>query len=473
MFHFSGPAVQEIWRVTVVQWTFAISFPFIVCLLSSCPQTWHPFAHYPTYVWLPFFALVGWSLYREAKCFIWVVYTQALYCAPFRIFGFQVTFHAWMVFMLLLGLASHADIVTNGLFLSKILKTVDCDRPTTRTIQRIWASVIEESLVSDLPGFDRIKTLLLLSWGIMFLQPLLAFLAAYPCKGVRKTNYNRGVGPDAPNEGEMNGYVTLCSWMQQCAGSDKKVHHADVLKWVAVVNRMVSITDRTLLWTIQRGKQMLEKAKANEGPQKQEGIARVYDMLSREFSFNLYRLLLVNLFEKSCMLEAQTTIFAISRCMMPPGLEYRIDPQMLLSVLLSFLTFFKTIADAVEQLFLIRSFWLEIAEEDTTRCYLIPMQFFWTGWQLEWHLARYGCEPVEGLPGPAEDILRKRRRLYLLSSGFLLVALLLVWVFLHCCFKFVMAFVCTHSLWNIPTFRQEPHMDYKGCVDLSRFLGYG
>jgi len=453
MFHFAGPAILSVGPVTVIQWGFAIIFPFVVCWVSSCPEGAQPFAHYPFQVWWPFFVVVVVSMLLEWKGLLWILYVLAGYLAPFKIFfGFRVNIGTWLGLMATMSLVTHLDIATNGLFLAKILKTIwHCHTPTTRAVQDIWWLVIEESSVKNIPGFHRIDFILLISWGVMLFQPLLCFLYCYPLKHPWNTNYEVGVGGADRTKGEMNGYKT--PWV--CCSRDK-LHHADVLKMVAVVNRMVSMTDKSLQWSLARSKEELAK-KDNI-----EGWTRAYDILYREFHFNLIRLFLVNLLEKSWMLEAQTTVFAISRCLMPLDSSSRYDGQMVMSLLLSFLTFMKVIYDAVDQHNMVCKMWKTASEHDRISL-------------VELFRPRVGALASIGFGSQLSkeeqewaDLRRNKRKVLRIWLFFFVTFVFLLGFFFHCLAKFVMAFYCEYSLWNIPL-SHKPHQDALGCVDVKQF----
>lgn len=422
-FQFSGPAILEIWHATLVQWIFALAFPFFVVTLSHCPRGLEPFAHYPTYVWLLYLPVVVYTIRCEVKALGWMMMTFAQYCAPFKLFGKTLSSGSWLWVTGAFSLATHADIVTNGLFLAKIIKTALCGSNTFYKTEELWKRVIRESTVRWIPFFDNFYMLLVFCWAIMFIQPLICVFYAFPLCGQSVSYAARSM---------KKGYRTL--WTVVCRTGT--VWHADCLKMLATVNRMTSLTDKSLDWCIQRANEELRSEKEEKNKHN-----RAFDMVNLEFARMVHRLYLVNLLEKAFMLEAQSALFVISRALQPRDQGWRIDWQMALSLFFSFLCFMKIIVDAICQHLMIKGLWdtklysLDLGEAQICRC---------LGTEKKHHL--------------------RWTWLCFLCGIFLLFCFLI-----HCIAKIIMAFACEDSLWDLPLGNQ-PDTDWKGCVDLSDIL---
>jgi len=283
---------------------------------------------------------------------------------------------------------------------------------------------------------------------------LVCLFYSYPCKGHRNVKYSFASEPD--------GYQTLWSVIAKISKSDHTnehaLHHADALKWLATANRMLTLTDKSLAWALARSRELLN-----------DDVKRAFETLDREFARIVHRNTLVNVIEKAVMLEYQVSIFAISRSLMPRDLPNRWDGQMLISLVVSGGSFLKIIYDSFAQDWMIRRFWREACSvrirrmpAQATRCSRIRKLMRHILCRREWQL-------------PEEELDFRTFRVYLSWTGFWVGNFLLILFGIHCLAKFVMAFECKDSLWNIrvPGITEEGHklMDWKGCMDLDLILG--
>uniref|UniRef100_A0A7S4PVR0 Uncharacterized protein n=1 Tax=Alexandrium monilatum TaxID=311494 RepID=A0A7S4PVR0_9DINO len=426
-FDFSGLAVKKVWSVTFVQWGFAIVYPFLVCLVSVCPAPYEPFARYPNWVYLIFLFVVAYSFWHEIQALRYVLCTYAMYCAPFSLFGLRLTSTKWLMFVGMVGLTSHADLLTNGLFLSKILTTVSCNGPKAETIQLIWFHTIHKSVVGWVPGFDHLDSLMLIGWGLMFFQPLLCFLYTWPLLG-SEVDYGVASMP--------NGYETPWTFIWRRCGGRRVVHHADALQMLGAVNRMTSLTDKMLTWCKARSYEEMRGVRPNK-------VFRALDIMYREYSRITHRLWLVSIMEKAFMLEVQVTVFAISRSLMPQDMPFwlRLDGQLLISIVLSGMTYMKVLYDSWSQ--------------DRTMCKFVDT------------IKRHPDYIEKQDDDDVKTIMSNIRYKQWVSSR--MGMLVLVAFLVHSLTKFIMAFVCKDSLWDIPM-HDGPGLDWKGCVDLGLYL---
>uniref|UniRef100_A0A7S1QKI3 Uncharacterized protein n=1 Tax=Alexandrium catenella TaxID=2925 RepID=A0A7S1QKI3_ALECA len=420
----SGPALAAIWWTTPVQWGFALGFPLVVAWRAECPPEDQPFAHYGLWAPAVYLIPVGFALYREYRALKWALPTIAAYCSPFTFLGTK-TFTSWFILMFMVSLASHADLATNGLFLAKILKTQRCAGHNTmwQEAAKIWHHTIGDAkCVAWIPYFDRLDCIVIFGVGAMLLQPLYGFMYAQPVFGSWR-NVDYGVNA-------WTGYKTLWALIFKTGqGGTAEIHHADVLQGVATVNRMAVITEKSTVWTLKRSE---EELVANTVPS--EGYPRAFNMIDREFARMATRIWLFNLLEKAYMIEVQVTVFAISRCLQPKDLPWimRLDGQMLVSIILSFLTFGKTVVESYVHLRNMTGFMMKKVPEE--------------------------------VDNEAKAKVRwSKFRLCVIWGLYFIALFMLSFALLHALTKFVMAGACKDSLWNLPLGGNSGD-DWNGCV---------
>jgi len=451
---FAGPAIVEIWTVCWVQWVCAAVFPFVVCFISDEPQDNEPFASYPFVANLIFLPVIGYAMLCEWKALRWLILSLVHYLGPFKVFGRKVSLGKWLFLVFAMSAAMHLDLVTNGLFVAKLIKTVHCGKRIATTITQIWAHTIETSCFWWVPGLSNLGSALLICWGVMFLQPVLCWLYVYPLAGYRNTNYEPASTGDT-TKGAVDGYLT--PWSKLWGSSDMQFH-ADVVKSLASTNRMVSVTDKGLEWTL---------ARATKTELQLTRLERAYYQVEKELTRIKHRLYLMLVLEKLLLLEVQTSVFAISRSLMSRSLPWRCDGQMLFSLVMSFVTAFKTLYDCnaqrrgVNQFCLDCEKWQQAWEANgspdfCSRC-------------MAWHIA--SSKSSDAMAKRRKKISENREKLGVTQRQFLIGIALLMIGLLHCTAKFVMAWVCRDSLWNIHLpFLHSTDMDWKGCVDLRSYL---
>eukprot|EP00415_Alexandrium_ostenfeldii_P002377 UN2377 len=112
---------------------------------------------------------------------------------------------------------------------------------------------------------------------------------------------------------------------------------------------MAIITEKSTRWALNRSD---EELVTNTKVGALGGYPRAFYMIDREFARMATRMYLFNLLDKAYMIEVQVTVFAISRCLQPKDLSWimPLDGQMLASIILSFLTFGKTVVESQRRL---------------------------------------------------------------------------------------------------------------------------
>jgi len=63
-----------------------------------------------------------------------------------------------------------------------------------------------------------------------------------------------------------------------------------------------------------------------------------------------------------------------------------------------------------------------------------------------------------------------QKTIHTVKFSFRMGVAIMVFLLAHCVAKFVMAFVCEDSLWDLTLFPKDKGLDWKGCVDLTMYL---
>jgi len=425
LFPFAGPALWNLILPMAPLWLFAALYPFVVLRVSVCPEPTAPFAHFPFLVSTLYLPLLAWLLRSEWCSLKLITPTYAVWLGQFKVLGKQMTFVGWLTFVGMLSLVAKLDVVTNGLFLAKILKTCSCQGGLALEIISRWRTTIADSVVWWVPFIDDIGSLVTIVWICVFIQPLVCLLISYPVKGLQNIDFGE--------RSEGAGYLTIWAYLRSRKGNKHHVHHADVLKQVAFVNRMTTIVDQSVSWILRRADM--------EG----EWI-RTSDIVLRETMRITLRLWVYTFFERFLMLEVQASIFALSRSLMRHDQPWwqRMDGQMLASIFVTLVSFGKEMFDLNWQQATLRLSITNLMDSDK------PV--------VDEHGDRVtDAEQVQNMK--ASTLAWVEAWFFSMRIGF--------WVLLagliHCLLKLFMAFFCYDSIFDIPT-PWSKGVDRFGCV---------
>jgi len=229
-----GPAVLWAFAGLAYVWISFLLTPYLGMQLSPCPLKGQLLASYPTWIWLfgfPFFggcALFEWRVLRYAilplfhECWrrsalierensgkenasgsnaepiadaasseITEINTEGAMSVGFfdhHLFG---SIRSWVAAISFVSFMNHLSILSNGLFLVKVLKTQECTIQYTSSSQMeldaIWSYVMQRSSFSRIPFvgpliIDELSFvhMVLLVWALMLLQPLYALVTSVP-----------------------------------------------------------------------------------------------------------------------------------------------------------------------------------------------------------------------------------------------------------------------------------------------------
>jgi len=404
------PAVIWGFWSTAVNWTFFFVFAAYAWHSTQC-STEHGFlALYPS--WLPCIGVpvIMLAMAIEWRCLRRNIIVQVQWTGRFTILGVPVSYIQWIVLMSVWSLQAHFDIVSQNLFTAMLVRTWGCSMvrsSSAAAASGIWKATIRESVVAQVPGFDSLATLALVTWSLIPLQLVWALSGVVP---LSKASYAQTIKPRQNHQI----YRTLLN---------RRTFHKDAIGVLAVVNRMVSVSFQAMYQTIARAKWWVERPGMNDIPQ--YAVMRYLDQLHPLARTAAMRLLFFSILENAMKLELQVSILALDRALMPRD-HTKTDPKTLIPVVLSFLTAGLTILCAGFQ-------WRKIRQ------------------------AQVSVQKLIVLDSESHTPWSRTSRCLVGFGMVLAVYSLLV---THCVAKLVMAYVCKDSMWNIA-------LRSSGCVDLS------
>ncbi|CAK9094347.1 unnamed protein product [Durusdinium trenchii] len=316
MFDISGPPVLLLWMATLIQWPFFMFLPWIAFYFTECNGLGMP--HYATWVWLfplPILVLVvGIELWCFTYTIVPVVQWLGNMTTPLRS---KPSFGFWFYWHLSLSLCSHTDLVTQGFLLASVCRWFGCEG--WDQIAQIWEDVWENSIFAWITPGENLRFILIFAWITTIIQLPLFIASALParlfcCKYV-----------DFDCRSEKEGYNVFSCWPQnvaECQWTTSHIWHADALKTLALLNRMV---------LVQEGQHQLQLERAKHT---KHDLNRSTQILKMELRQMIPRIVLLNFLQNCTKLEVQTTIFSLGRMVMKAHLNW----QCLFCILIAHIT---------------------------------------------------------------------------------------------------------------------------------------
>lgn len=164
---------------TGVLWVFFLLFSLLAVMTSSCNGA--RLALLPGWLGLTYLPVLIAHLGIEWKILRFLVVAQAMYTAPFAVFGKALEYKAWLLVAMTVSALGHADIVSTALVAAQVLKTSVCDcASTTWTIPMIWRHAIQESFLEHVPLISHFGLVFCMSWAMILLQLVYALLCTIP-----------------------------------------------------------------------------------------------------------------------------------------------------------------------------------------------------------------------------------------------------------------------------------------------------
>jgi len=437
LYDVSASALRWVYPVSLFLWLGALAMPYIGLHFSPVCQTLHqPFAHYDFWkCWGVFFVIWCVAMLAEFKALKLVIipYSQT-FVRPSDgryfegVFGRKMRCKGYLLLIGLVTAVSKLDLPSNGLMVAKVWRTNQCAGEESHAA-KIWREVISTSIVQSIPHSDNLEYSIWFVWGLMFLQAFGSLLTGVPCWCYDYAG--QPISYEYLKACNGSGYYTFTLWLNKlrrwicCMDplhQDALARHADCLMTVAFNSRMVSLVDKNLQYILIRARKHFDDKKYH----------RAIFVLSKAFSRATHKIWLFTLIERGLMLEANLTLFALSRHLLKQhnqSLLASIDGQMLLAVMVSFGMCLKSCWDHYTEY------------KALSKC-----------------MADFTVPDLDSEPQGTLNWLKCRK------IAFLTGAVLLGIILCHCFAKLIAAFRCESCMWNLPFY---PNVSWLGCVSNS------
>lgn len=354
-----GPAVPWAFGSLAYVWISFVVMPFIGMWLTDCPAPRQLLASYPTWIWMfgvPFFVgcfFMEWKVLRYAilplfhQCWSHeaqpdtegspsstsdgIAATQGALSVGFFDHHAKGTYSTWLAAIGFVSFMNHLSIISNGLFLVKVLKAEQCNMDMQ--VNNLWKHVMDRSSMKHIPILGSIIKdasfvhIVLAIWALMLLQPLYALVTSMPieflyCKSGpdykigwtakrHRTKKEQLPGDSAPHTStHPSGSFVIDKPLkhQYRTATWRKHNHAQALFHVAEGARMASISSLRVRALTNYLKGRTSKPSSKIGHEE-------LNVLRSINAAALTRYVLVGLLENSAMLNVQITTLAMSAYM--------------------------------------------------------------------------------------------------------------------------------------------------------------
>jgi hypothetical protein len=256
-------------------------FSVTAALTSQCDA--HGFVYYPSLLWLFYVPVIAVKLRWQFVClkYTTIPYVQAV--GSFKVLRcIDAGFLAWYIMTTLMSICQSLDYGTDGFFIAVVLRAGQC---SGGRMEAIWHEVMSQSVFHGHFSVS-FTTTAIISFILMFLQPLFAFLHTTP-KWSETPKY--AVGESEP--------------YQNLLGSSKNM--GDALFDLADCSEMCSIQ-------VQSPQFPHAKAlKAWEECEPHDKISRVLSFTHNALNRSLSRIGLVTLMENAYQINLQVSILGL------------------------------------------------------------------------------------------------------------------------------------------------------------------
>jgi hypothetical protein len=252
-------------------------------------------------LWIFFIPLVGVKLYWQLECLNYTTLPYMQAAGKFKVLRFiDMGMRGWLIMVAFMSIGQTMDYGTDSFFIAVVLRAGQC---TNSRVEEIWHEVISQSVFPFLADFT-FGHLALLSYFLMFLQPVFAFSVSTPrdcCAD--DSDYSVGVGKPFKN------------W----ACLEK--NYGDALFDLADVSDMVSIQLMSPIFPRAKA----EKAWEAHNMPTSEKVTRISNLIHNALNRSLGRIGLVTLLENAYQINLQVSILGLFTFIQENGSEHERD----------------------------------------------------------------------------------------------------------------------------------------------------
>lgn len=243
-----GPATKLARYASYITWSLFIVIPLPVYLISSCGKDGEHLAggnsvsaHYNTAaVWITVAPFLFMLLAIEWKCLTYYIIPVIQVEGSFKVLSVATNFFFWAPFSFGVSLASHMDLVTNGIFLATSMRSMNhCSARCS--LSCIWLQTMMDSVFRFIPKYKewihpQFAHVVLLLWVMMLIQALYGLMGSTPLADVyrmmkmigleslylraagRRGWNARGVSAEIRLDTTFREYCTRAQMQEQCQG---------------------------------------------------------------------------------------------------------------------------------------------------------------------------------------------------------------------------------------------------------------
>eukprot|EP00928_Gymnodinium_smaydae_P072953 TRINITY_DN56226_c0_g1_i1.p1 TRINITY_DN56226_c0_g1~~TRINITY_DN56226_c0_g1_i1.p1 ORF type:complete len:486 (-),score=52.05 TRINITY_DN56226_c0_g1_i1:194-1597(-) len=327
----SGPALPLVISGFMMLWSFYILCPIFMWKWASyCDTTEGGVAQVHPWPWMMFFAILTIALVLEWRCLKYVIVPQMqqvkkvlvaccrvdLFCS----YGFFATC------LVMLSILSHMDIMTNNMFMIKVVKTATC--PQGPLFDDIWAKVLQNSVFGIIPGISLVhfQYIVVVAWLLMLPQFVWSIMASVPLNPFA-VSYT--VSDDRSS---VFSYSTIL---------DTGTNHGAAFQSAATGARMAAVTYLDDSYVPAKMRYHLE------GRYSSEWRVKYLQLLRHAISKGLFTFLCVGVLECGLQLNLQISLLGMNKAISKKETGTgNIDMETFVSIVFSLLTALKKLIDA-------------------------------------------------------------------------------------------------------------------------------
>lgn len=172
----SGRAWRFAFVTKILLWLCWAACPAFAYIYSSCSPEGHALATLACWQPLLYAPFTVISIYFEYRCMQYLCPVQTVVLGPYKVGGRALPALIFFPLTLCLSAAMNADMATSGIFLGRLLRTVQCE---DNDFEQIWRMSVNQSAAPFLPNLAMLSCI---AWALVSIQMVLAFATAIPRK---------------------------------------------------------------------------------------------------------------------------------------------------------------------------------------------------------------------------------------------------------------------------------------------------
>lgn len=258
-FDVAGPATKVTGVAFCITWIFLLSFQIGIFYTSTCETADSDEGHAgkqvvetPSWLFLTYIPVFLMNTFCEWRCFKDVSIPLVQWVGKLKILGVSVPFAVWIIYEFGLTTLADSSRPSQSLFIIQTIRTFHCDGG--EDLLRFWKRGEAFLPTGQILGFNSILLVVILAWGLMWMEAVVALLYAVPIEAV---NYE----PRSMKDG-YEVLMSLNPWHSTtfskkgdhdtAARASFHIWHADALQTLAEPAGMHSIRGHYMKYSLER-----------------------------------------------------------------------------------------------------------------------------------------------------------------------------------------------------------------------------